>query len=69
MKLRLGSKTIDLRRVSPIKQIDLLTCEIKFITGEAIRVRCYAKEPAHGLISFPETPEDLIRLVRKYICT
>ena len=69
MKIRLGSKTIDPTRVQSVRQIDALTCEVQFITGDAIRVRCRVgvAERSHGLVSFPGTPADLKRLLESYI--
>ena len=67
MKIRLGSTTIDPTRAQSIRQIDALTYQVNFVTGDAIRVRSGVKEPSHGFISFPGTPADLKSLLRGYI--
>ena len=67
LKLRLGGKTIDPRRVSSIKRVGSRVCIVKFVTGESIIVTCGVKVPDAMRISFPGTPEQLKALLSVYI--
>ena len=67
LKLRLGSKTIDPRRVSSIKRVGSRVCIVKFVTGESITVTCGVKVLDAMRISFPGTPEQLKALLSSYI--
>ena len=63
MKLKLGSKTIDLRRVRSIKRIGARVCILKFVTGESLTVEF----PDNMSISYPGAPEDLRVLLSIYL--
>ena len=67
LKIRLGSKTIDPRRVSSIKRVGSRVCNVKFVTGESIAVTCGVEGPDPMKISFPGTPERLKALLSVYI--
>lgn len=67
MKIRLGSITIDPKRVYHFKRIGSRVCLLQFITGESITVACGVKTPDNSTISFPGTPEDLQELLEEYI--
>lgn len=66
-KIRLGSKTIDPRRVSRIKRVGSRICNVKFVTGESISVLCGVEVPDPMRISFLGTPEQLKALLSVYI--
>ena len=67
LKVRLGGKTIDPRRVSSIKRVGSRVCNVKFVTGESIIVTCGVKGLDAMRISFPGTPEQLKALLSVYI--
>ena len=67
LKIRLGGKTIDPRRVSSIKRVGSKVCNIKFVTGESITVTCGVEVPDPMRISFPGTPEQLKALLSVYM--
>ena len=69
MKIRLGSITIDPKRIHRFRRIGSRVCLLQFITGESITVVCGVKTPDHNTISFPGTPEDLEEFLGKYIET
>ena len=66
LKIRLGGKTIDPRRVSSIKRVGSRVCNVKFVTGESITVTCGIEVPDAMRISFPGTPEQLKSLLSVY---
>ena len=66
LKVRLGGKTIDPRRVSSIKRVGSRVCILKFVTGESITVTCGVEVPDAMRISFPGTPEQLKALLSVY---
>ena len=67
MKLKLGSKTIDLRRARSIKRIGARVCILKFVTGESLTVMCGVEFPDNMSISYPGPPEDLRVLLSIYL--
>ena len=69
LKIRLGGKTIDPRRVSNIKRVGSRVCKVKFVTGESITVTCGVEVPDTMRISFLGTPEQLKALLSVYIRT
>ena len=66
LKIRLGGKTIDPRRVSSIKRVGSRVCILKFVTGESITVTCGVEVFDTMRISFPGTPEQLKALLSVY---
>ena len=66
LKIQLGGKTIDPRRVSSIKRVGSRVCNVKFVTGESITVTCGVEVPDSMRISFPWTPEQLKALLSIY---
>ena len=66
LKIRLGGKTIDPRRVSSIKRVGSRVCILKFVTGESITVTCGVEVLDAMRISFPGTPEQLKALLSVY---
>lgn len=67
LKIQLGGKTIDPRRVSSIKRVGSRVCNVKFVTGESITVTCGVEVPDSMRISFLGTPEQLKALLSVYI--
>lgn len=67
LKIRLGGKTIDPRRVRSIRRVGSRVCNVKFVTGESITVTCGVEVPDAIRISFPGTPEQLKALLSVYI--
>ena len=53
MKMRLGSRVIELNRVSKVTKIGQSTAVIRFVTGGSIHVACCVRYPNNGLISYP----------------
>ena len=65
MKLKLGPKTIDLRRVRHIVKVGDSLAKIRFHTGEAILVRCAVRYPDGMTFTYPGTVEELKALVER----
>ena len=64
MKIRLGGKEIDLKRVWKISSVGNHIALITFHTGESIKVLCNRK-PDGMTISYPGTYEELKALIYK----
>ena len=69
LKMRLGGKTIDPRRVCGIERVGSRVCIVKLVTRESITVTCGVEVPDPMRISFPGTPEELEKLLSVYIRT
>lgn len=67
MKFKLGSKTIDTRRVRSLRRVGSRVCILKFVTGESITVMCGVEFPDNMWISYPGPPEDLKALLSIYL--
>ena len=66
MKMKLGSKEIQLNRVLKVTRVENYTAEIHFVTGESIRVRCGLQVPNGALISYPGTYEELKSFIKQH---
>ena len=63
MKLKLGPKEIDLRRVSRVTRSGPMLAKIHFHTGDGILVRCPVQYPDSMRFTFIGTVGDLQALV------
>ena len=64
MKLKFGSKTIDLRRVRRIVKVGDSLARVCFHTNDAILVRCRVRYPDGMTFTYPGTIEELHDLLR-----
>ena len=65
MKLRLGSKVIQLCEVQRVRRVGRRTAQIQFFSGKSIKVTCGMNFPDGGIICFPGSLEDLIGLIHR----
>ena len=66
MKLKLGPKEIQLRRVAKVHRAGSTTAKITMHTGEAILVKCAVRYPDGCTITYPGTFEELEAFIDKY---
>ena len=66
MKMKLGSREIQLNRVLKVTRVENYIAEIHFVTGESIRVRCGIQAPNRALISYPGTSEELKSFIEQH---
>ena len=66
MKLKLGPKEIQLRRVAKVHRAGSATAKITMHTGEAILVKCAVRYPDGCTFTYPGTFEELEAFIDKY---
>ena len=66
MKLKLGPKSIQLRRVAKVHRVGSTTAKITMYTGEAILVKCAAYYLDGCTFTYPGTFEELKASIDKY---
>ena len=66
MKLKLGPKEIQLRRVAKVHRVGSITAKITMYTGEAILVKCDVHYPDSCTFTYPGTFEELKACIDKY---
>ena len=66
MKLKLGPKEIQLRRVAKVHRVGSVTAKITMHTGEAILVKCAVHYPDGCTFTYPGTFEELKAFIDKY---
>ena len=66
MEMKLGSKVIQLNRVSKISEVGHRIAQIRFKTGESICVICGVHTPEGALIPYPGTYEELKSFIEQH---
>ena len=66
MKLKLGPKELQLRRVAKVRRVGSTTAKITMHTGEAILVKCAVHYQDSCTFTYPGTFEELKALIDKY---
>ena len=66
MKLKLGPKEVQLRRVAKVRRVGSTTAKITMHTGEAILVRCAVHYSDGCTFTYPGTFEELKASIDKY---
>ena len=66
MKMKLGSREIQLNRVSKVTRAGKHIAEIHFVTGESIHVICGIQVPNGASISYPGTCEELKSFIERH---
>lgn len=66
MKIKIGPKEINLRRVRKIVKVGHTLAQIHFHTGEAMLVRCSVPCPDGMTFTYRGTVEDLQALLKEY---
>ena len=67
MKIRLGSRTIKLNRVSKVTNAGVHLAKITFVTGESILVKCGVNFLDRNGFTYPGTVAELKAFIAEFI--
>ena len=66
MKIKLGNREIDPKRIKNVSRIGSRIAQIRFKTGDAIRVICGVRPPESGFITYKGSYESLKEFIDKH---